>query len=217
VSADFPPLCKIREDKNKEALMHKTLKRKRAAGAGRPRKAEADKKGSAFTTRITAETRRALEASARKHRRSLSQEAEAGLRDYLKKPAGEARNRAIAAIIGNLAEGIEQQTGENWRTDIFTSMALRYAVEAVLFHLAPGTEENPAIPPAVEKQSAKMPGEFADSYRRPAGLGHMRAYSLINEIENRPRAGKMDEWTTPIFMNASQEMIDLVAKDLNLK
>jgi hypothetical protein len=200
------------------ALMQKTLKRKRAPGAGRPRKAEADKKGSAFTTRITAETRRALEASARKHHRSLSQEAEAGLRDYLKKPAGEARNRAIAAIIFGLAERIEQQTGKSWRTDVFTSMALRYSVEAVLTHFSPGTEENPAIPPAVEKHAAKMPDEFADRYRRPAGLGHMRAYNLIAEIESRPRAGKeTDEWTTPISMNASQEMIDLLARDLGLE
>ena len=112
--------------------MRKTLERKRAPGAGRPRKAEADKKGSAFTTRITAETRRALEGSARKHRRSLSQEAEAGLRDYLKKPAGAARNRAIGAIVGNLAQGIEQQTGKSWRTDVFTSMALRYATDRKL-------------------------------------------------------------------------------------
>jgi hypothetical protein len=192
--------------------------RKRASGAGRPPRGNLKNKNSAFTTRITAETRRALEASAKKHRRSLSQEAEAGLRDYLKKPAGEARNRAIAAIIGGLAEGIEQQTGKSWRTDIFTSMAMRYAVEAVLFHLAPGTEENPAIPPAVEKQAAKMSGEFADRYRRPAGLGHMRAYSLIAEIESRPRAGKeTDEWTTPIFLNASQEMIGVLAKDLDLE
>jgi hypothetical protein len=44
--------------------VRKILKRKRAPGAGRPRKTEADKKGSAFTTRITAETCRALEASA---------------------------------------------------------------------------------------------------------------------------------------------------------
>jgi hypothetical protein len=195
--------------------MQKTLKRKRAPGAGRPRKAEEDKKGAVFTTRITHETRRALEASARKHRRSLSQEAEAGLRDYLKKPVGEARNRAIAAIVGNLAEGIEQQTGKSWRTDVFTSMALRYAIEAVLFHFAPGTEENPAIPPAVEKQAAKMPGEFADRYRRPAGLGHIRAYSLLAEIESKPRRGKMiDEWTAPGGMNASLEMIDRLARDL---
>jgi hypothetical protein len=200
------------------ALMQKTLKRKRAPGAGRPRKAEADKKGSAFTTRITAETRRALEVSARKHRRSLSQEAEAGLRDYLKKPAGEKRNRAIGAIVGNLAQGIEQQTGKSWRTDVFTSMALRYAIEAVLFHFAPGTEETPAIPPAVEKQAAKMPGEFAERYRRPAGLGHIRAYSLIAEIENQPRKGKIiDEWTTPAGINAPPEMIDLLVGDLELE
>jgi hypothetical protein len=198
--------------------MQKTLKRKRAPGAGRPRKAEADKKGSAFTTRITAETRRALEVSARKHRRSLSQEAEAGLRDYLKKPAGEKRNRAIGAIVGHLAQGIEQQTGKSWRTDVFTSMALRYAIEAVLFHFAPGTEKTPAIPPAVEKQAAKMPGEFAERYRRPAGLGHIRAYSLIAEIENQPRKDKIiDEWTTPAGINAPPEMIDLLVGDLELE
>jgi hypothetical protein len=194
--------------------MRKTLERKRAPGAGRPRKAEADKKGSAFTTRITAETRRALEVSARKHRRSLSQEAEAGLRDYLKKPAGAARNRAIGAIVGNLAQGIEQQTGKSWRTDVFTSMALRYAIEAVLFHFAPGTEKTPAIPPAVEKQAAKMP----ERYRRPAGLGHIRAYSLIAEIENQPRKDKIiDEWTTPAGINAPPEMIDLLVGDLELE
>lgn len=192
--------------------------RKRAAGAGRPPRGKLKNKNSAFTTRITAETRRALEASAKKHGRSLSQEAEAGLRAYFKKPAGEARNRAIAAIVGNLAEGIEQQTGQSWRTDVFTSMALRYAVEAVLFHFAPGTEESPAIPPAVEKQAPKMHGEFADSYRRPAGLGHAQAYSLITEIQSRPRPCKMtDEWTTPVGMNASQEMIGLLAKDLDLE
>ena len=199
--------------------MRKALKRKRAPGAGRPPKAEADKKGAAFTTRISAETRRALEASARAHRRSLSQEAEAGLREYLKKPSGSLRNRALAAIIGNLAEGIERETGLSWRSDLFTSMALRYAVEAVLFHFAPGSgsEEKPTIPPAVEAQAAKMPGEFAERYRRPAGFGHMRAYSVITEIENRPRPGKMhDEWTVPIGMNASLEMLAVLARDLNL-
>ena len=194
------------------------MARKRAPGAGRPPRGDLKNKGAAFTTRITAETRRALEAAARKSGRSLSQEAEHGLRYYLEKPAGAARNRALAAIVGNLAEGIEKQTSKSWRSDIFTSMALRYAVEAVLFHFAPGIEENPAIPPAVEAQAAKMHAEFGDRYRRPAGLGHMRAYSLITEIENRPRPGKKhDEWTVPIGMNASLEMLGVLAGDLDLE
>ncbi len=193
-------------------------KRKRAAGGGRPPRGELKNKDSVFTTRITAETRHALEAAAKKRGRSLSREAEVGLRYYLEKPAGAARNRAIAFIIGNVAEGIEKQTGQSWRRDVFTSMALRYAVEAILFHLAPGTEENPALPPAVEKQAAKMPNEFADRYRRPAGFGHMRAYSLIAEIEAAPRSSKMiDEWSLPVGMNASLEMLGLLAKDLNLE
>jgi hypothetical protein len=194
-------------------------KRKRAPGAGRPRKAETDKKGATFTTRISPETRRALEEAAKKHNnRSISQEAEIALRHYLKKPEGAPRNLALAQVIGLLAEGIEQQTGKSWRTDVFTSMALRYAIEIVLFQFAPGTEENPTIPDAVEKQAAKMPEEFAERCRKPAGFGYMRAHHLITEIESRPRPGKMvGEWTLPIGLNASQGMLDLIARDLDLE
>jgi predicted transcriptional regulator len=193
-------------------------KRKRAPGAGRPRKAETDKKGATFTTRISWETRRGLDEAAKKHKRSVSLEAEVALRHYLKKPEGAPRNRALASIVANLAEGIEAQTGKSWRTDIFTSMAVRYAIEAVLFHFAPGTTEAPAIPEAVERQAEKMPPEFAERYRKPAGFGYMRAHHLITEIESRPRPGKMvDEWTLPIGLNASLEMLDIIARDLDLE
>jgi hypothetical protein len=194
------------------------MARKRAPGAGRPPRGNLKNKATTFTTRITTETRHALEAAAKKSGRSLSQEAEVGLRYYLEKPAGAARNRALAAIIGSLAETIERDTGLSWRSDIFTSMALRYAVEAFLFHFSPGTAEKPTIPPAVETRAAKMPDELAERHRRPAGFGHMRAYSLITEIENRPRPGKMhDEWTVPIGINASLERIAILAGDLDLE
>jgi hypothetical protein len=193
------------------------MARKRAPGAGRPPRGDINGKTETFTTRITPETRRALEASARKHGRSLSQEAEVGLREYLKKPTGAARNRALAAIVGNLAESIAKKTGENWRTDVFSGMALVDCIQAVLVYLTPEAEKSPAVPPAVEKQAAKMPPGFAERYRTPAGLGFMQAHSLITEIENRPRLGKMhDEWTVPIGMNASLEMLAVLARDLDL-
>jgi hypothetical protein len=193
-------------------------KQKRAPGAGRPRKAETDKKGATFTTRISPETRRALEEAAKKHNHSVSKEAEVALRHYLKKPEGAHRNLALAHVIGLLAEGIELQTGKSWRTDVFTSMALRCAIEAILFNFAPGIEESPVIPDAVEKRAAKMPEEFAERCRKPAGFGYMHAHSLITEIESRPRPGKMiDEWTLPIGINASHGMLDLIARDLDLE
>jgi hypothetical protein len=194
------------------------MTRKRAPGAGRPPRGNFKNKSEAFTTRITAETRRALEASAREHGRSLSQEAEHGLREYLKKPAGSARNRALATIIGSLATNIERDTGENWRTDTFTGTALLDCVEAVLIYLAPEAENNPAIPPAVEKQAAMMPPGFAEQYRTPAGLGFMRAHSLITQIENRPRPGKMhNEMTVPIGIDASLETLAVLATDLDIE
>jgi hypothetical protein len=191
---------------------------KRGPGAGRPSKGDIKGKTSTFATRITAETRHALEMAAKKNRRSLSQQAEvvlkAGLRD--EKPGGKPRNHAVAEMVLYLAEGIERATGENWRKDVFTSMALRYAVEAVLFHFAPGTEENPTVPPAVEGWAEKMPPEYAERYRRPADLGHMRADSLISEIVAAAPSGKMlDEWDLPIGLNASLKRFSLLAADLD--
>jgi plasmid stability protein len=193
------------------------MARKRAPGAGRPPRGDINGKTETFTTRITPETRRALEASARKHGRSLSQEAEVGLREYLKKPDGFPRNRALASLIRTVAEQIEAATKLSWTSDTFTSMALRYAVEAVLADLAPGIEETPTIPPAVETRAAKWPPEIGDRYRRPAGLGHMQAYSVIMELRNRPRPDKQnDEWTIPIGMKVPLEMLGILARDLDL-
>ena len=94
-------------------------------------------------------------------------------------------------IIGSLAEHIERDTGESWRTDAFTGTALVDCIEAILVYLTPETAKNPALPPLVAKQAAKMPPEFAEQYRTPAGFGFMRAHSLIAEIENRPRPGNI--------------------------
>jgi hypothetical protein len=194
------------------------MARKRAPGAGRPPRGEFNNKSETFTTRITPETRRALQASARKHRRSLSQEAEVGLREYLKKPAGARHNRVLASLISNVAERIEAETGKSWRTDVFTGMALHDCIEAIILYLTPEAEKNPAIPPAVEKQAGKMPPGFAERYRSPGGLGYMRAHSLITEIENRPRPGKKnDEWTAPGGINTPLEMLGVLGNDLDLE
>jgi hypothetical protein len=194
------------------------MKRTRAPGAGRRPMGNIKGKTKTFATRITAETRRALEVAAKRNGRSLSQEAEiilrVGLRD--EKPSGKLRNHAVAEAVLYLAEGIELATGESWRKDVFTSMALRAAVEAVLFYFGPGTEEHPTVPPELEKYAAKMPPAFAEQYRDPVGFGHLRASGLVNEIEqSRPRPGKMvDEWDQPIAFNASFRRLGFLATDL---
>jgi hypothetical protein len=212
--------------------MLKKQVRKRAPGAGRPRKALADRKVDRITIRIDAETRQALEAAKAKNPlRSLSRVAEDALRLALLKrdDVPQARNGALGFCIVSLAEKIERETGKNWRTDVFTSMALRYGVEAFLFHFAPGTEENPAIPEKVNERVAKMPDEFGQRHRRPAGLGHHIAYALAAELEGRPRRSeptsaddfnrRFNEWSVPIPFSLSESwnMIERIAQDFDLE
>src|SRR3954469_12934705 len=107
------------------------MPRRRAPGAGRKPKGEFKGKTSTFSPRITAETRRALNDSARRSNRSVSQEAERLLRAGLQKPSGERHNRALALAIALFAANIEQDAGRTWQADPFTGMALLHGVEAL--------------------------------------------------------------------------------------
>lgn len=172
----------------------------------------------AFTTRITSETRRLLDASAKRHGRSVSQEAEVALRSYLSKPSGEPRNRALAFIVGHLAESIEARTGKSWREDTFTGMALHAAIEAALVYLVPERQPSPDVPERLQEHVQKMPGEVAQQYLRPGSLGTLRAFHLMTEIESaKPPPGAMlSEMDLPISSNASLDVLALLAADLDL-
>jgi hypothetical protein len=95
-------------------------------------------------------------------------------------------NAALAHAIAVLAERIERESKEDWRRNAFTGLGLRYAVEMLLQHLVPLSDATPATPPAIESAAAKMPPDLAERYRKPAGFGHMRAFSLIAEIGQAP-------------------------------
>jgi hypothetical protein len=213
--------------------MGKKTARRRAPGGGRKPKPAGDKKDERITIRIDAETRRALDAAkARNSRTSLSRVAENALRLALLKDKDEppqACNTALGHCIVTLAENIQGETDKSWRTDVFTSMALRHGVEALLSHFGPGTEENPTPPEKVEERASKMPGDFGQRHRRPAGLGHLMAYAMITEIEGRRRRGeptssddydqRLNEWTVPIplALSRSWDKIELIARGFNLK
>ena len=96
-------------------------------------------------------------------------------------------------------------------------MALRYAVEALLYHYAPTPPPDgaPAIPSGIEQAAGKMPPEFAERFRKPAGFGHLLAYNLILEIE-QAAPGEINEWTVPIFLNAKPGALGLIRSGLGL-
>src|SRR5262245_43966542 len=140
------------------------MARKRGPGGGR--KLGSGEKHATLTARLRPETRLALEQATEKSRhRSLSATAEFILRTALMEPRGEPRQLGLARAVSLLANSVEKHTQKSWRDDPFTGMALRYAVEALLFHLAPTPEGPPEAPEAVKQFAAKMPDEMRERDR----------------------------------------------------
>jgi hypothetical protein len=194
---------------------HSFMPRKRAAGGGRKPQGDITGKSAAFATRITPEVRRWLEAKAKKAGKSLSQIAENALiREMRRETDTQQRNHALGHSIARLAESIERDTGKSWLDDQFTGQALRYAVEAFVFHFAP-TPEQATVPPAIEVAASRMLPEIASRYRTPAGFGHMVATHLITEMElstNPP--GPPNEWSLPITFRASADELKQIGREL---
>src|SRR5262245_33481796 len=117
-----------------------------------------------FTTRITPETRIALERAAAQGGRSISSEAEHRLKTSLTKPSVAIHNAALAHAIALLAERIEEEVKEDWRRNPFAAMALLAAIDMLLHHFAT-FEPEPKTPPPIEASAAKRPPEIAGRYR----------------------------------------------------
>jgi hypothetical protein len=114
--------------------------RKRAPGGGRKPKGPMKGKQAAFSTRITLETRQAMEAEADRTRQSVSQVAEHLLILGVKAKRDRERDdpmRALCFLIDQLAISVSNSTQGAWRENPFLFEALRLAIPALMARLAP--------------------------------------------------------------------------------
>src|SRR5262245_18809443 len=157
---------------------------KRKPGAGRKPRGGFTGKSVTFTTRITPETRAALERAAQKSGRSLSQEAEHLLDLSIRRKREHARKRhvrSLAEAVALVTERIESATEKRWLDDTFTGDALRHAIEFLVFHFAP--HEALEVPAKVEAAAAKVPPAWRDRGLTPSEVGLHAAGWLISWIE----------------------------------
>jgi len=179
--------------------------KKRSPGGGRKPVGEFKGKTATITTRVTPETRTALERRANEHKppRSLSQEIERALREWVYQDRrGHAHVRGLAHAITLLIRTIEEITQRRWLDDAFTCQAVRLGIETLLFHFGP--QGAPAVPASIVAASAKMPAEAADRFQTPLGFGERKAFDLVAQIEAVPELPKKswpgvhfpEEWYT---------------------
>jgi hypothetical protein len=123
-----------------------TNKRKRAPGGGRKPAGDIHGKNAAFSTRITAETRMALETEAKAVRQSISQVAERLLVLGLKVKREHKRDdpmRALCYIVAELAELIcnfknpDGKPAFSWRTNPFMFETLKLAIQKFMDTIKP--------------------------------------------------------------------------------
>jgi predicted transcriptional regulator len=163
----------------------------RAPGGGRKPRGDYRGNSKILTVRVRPEMRTALERLANRNDRSLSQEIQRGLNDWIGRHARPKPHiGALAHAVALLAEAVEEATGKGWHEDAFTGEALRHAVEFLIFHFAP-TPDGPApVPPRVEEAAMRMPPSMRERARTAADVGTSRAGMIITLIENAPASDK---------------------------
>jgi hypothetical protein len=135
------------------------------------------------------------------------------LRQWLKKPAGDPRNVALATAVSLLSENIERDAKKTWRDDPWVGFALANGVEHLVRYFAPApvSDDMPPAPPAVEELAAKMRDE---QFRKPHAFGRIQAQFLIREIEQAASSGPINEWSMPIFFSEKPAKLALIGREL---
>jgi hypothetical protein len=157
---------------------------RRKPGGGRKPKGEFRGKAATFTTRITTETRQALERAAEKNNRSLSQEVERRLSDSIQGDVSRDRQRHIRAlgeVFMLMVQGIERRTGHRWSDNAFTAESIRHGLNLLISHFGP--RDKPALPEKLKHAAANLPPELALHYREPAQIGLSEAGAVITMVE----------------------------------
>jgi len=104
-----------------------------------------------------------------------------------------ARNRAFAALVGQLAARIESDTGKSWRTDRYTFDALCAGLEILLSHLRPAGE---VTLPARIRESIDRLGKHGAQLAEPGGVASMVALGMIYQLQTSsepPVAGRKND------------------------
>jgi hypothetical protein len=100
-----------------------------------------------LATRVTLETRKSLDAAARKSGRSLSQEVERRLRDSLKvsdKADRQPESAALAYVVTRLAETISAVSKRPWHRNRWCIETLKFAVTKLLDQVPAPDSDQPA-------------------------------------------------------------------------
>jgi hypothetical protein len=171
--------------------------RKRKPGGGRKPSGSIKGKVEAFSTRITPETRQALEAEAESSGQSISQVAERLLMSALNSKRERERDKPMRALCFVIAELAHQAVGLHsmqadgseramldWRTNRFCFRAFKIAVGKLLDALEPpGEITPPPIEINLDQPEAEVPPgwkAWIASFESPQARGEYAADRIVN-------------------------------------
>jgi hypothetical protein len=199
---------------------------------GRPPQGDIKGKSKTLTTRITLETRTALDRGAHEANVSLSQHIERLLKIATRKHIQRRPDiQAIAEFVALLIESIETETDRKWQEDAFTSAAIRHAMENLLLHY--GSRGEVVVPPKVEEYAADLGHSehakiledigidvhdvLSASLRTPDGFGRWHCTGIITRIGSIVRLSNDEFPDADVLQKASDEWKQKASYDELLK
>jgi len=194
-------------------------------GVGRPAAGEFTGKSTTLTTRLTPATKAALDREAKRNNRSLSQEVELRLVRSLHVPStaqrdawDTPRNKALAALVAQVARCVEGMTGQNWRENCFTWGAMAAGISILLDGVKP--EGKTEIPAPLAAKIDEAPEHTRDLVRRwedPAALGISCGLSVMDNLRFFHDPPSLDHPVETLETNFDLYLYPAIRRDLGLE
>jgi predicted transcriptional regulator len=162
------------------------MSRRRALGGGRKPHGPYGANTENLSLRLRADIKTELERLAGDHGRSVSQEAQAALAEWIRRHQEQQRHiTGLSEAFAAFVKQVEEATQKRFTEDRFTVAAVQVGTPILFWQLLGGpTQGEPPTPNAIETAASRMPPETRERYTSPMGVAEAAVMFVTTLVKN---------------------------------